>query len=148
MKTFTKLLCCSLFLFFGIIGMKGTTEDVSVLPTQTVAAGTITSSFPALSSGQATTKPSCELFDRVETLDSTFNESNVTSTNNSHKKAEAPGRVVVKTKTRYKYLLFIATPRDREEIPLDSVLADSAGWKVQSATCHEMSKDVIHSVRD
>lgn len=149
MKTFAKLVCCSLFSFLGIVGMKSTTTDVSVLPTQTVTAGTITSSFPALSLGQVTPNKNLNIFDPapIDTLKRAEKTVEIKS-NNPHGTVKAPVRVATKTRTKYKYLLFIATPRDREEIPLDSVLADSTGWRVQRATCMKVSKDVIHSVRD
>ena len=147
MNKFTTLSLCALFMFLGIKGMQNSGSSVAALPTQTASAGTLSSSIPVLNGRFINTNNASTVIRDTVYIDSAKLQSKQVLTTKCVK-VRVPKRGIAKVKTRYKTLLFIATPRDREKVTLDSVLNDSANWKIHKAICLKGSKDVRTFVRD
>lgn len=117
-----------------------------VLPTQQVAAEPV-NKIPVLPLGQLPTNNVSPVIKHDTVLvDSSASKKHVT--NQQTLKVRQPARVIYKTKVRYKSHIYVATPRDGEEVTLDSILKDTTNWRVQRATRLGTSKDLTHFVRD
>lgn len=144
MKKLAQLLCCAFFLFAGIKGMQSNFPDV--LPTQQVAAEPV-NKVPVLNFGQPTANNASPVIQH----DTMFVDSSAIKKpviNQQTPKVRQPARVIYKTKVRYKSHIYVATPRNGEEVILDSILSDTTNWRVQRATRISTSKDLTHFVRD
>ena len=140
MSKLSVLSLCVVFLFLGIKGMRSGLTFSG--PTQTVSAS----------------KPRAPGFDvnhlytnnamtqqRDTVRDTVYIESKQSSTP-INVTVVAPKRKQIKYRTRNKSYLFIATPRDRAKLSLDSVLADST-VSISELTCLG-SKNVRSLARD
>lgn len=150
MKALAKLLCCSLFLFAGIMGMKSNFPNV--LPTQQVAAEPV-NKLPVLNFGQPAQSNNVS---PVTVRDTVYVDSSSSKKHVINQQApkvrnascKHPVRVIYKTKTRTKSCVYVAIPRDGKKVTLDSILSDTTNWHVHRAICLSTSKNLRHFTRD
>lgn len=143
MKRLAQLLVCAIFLFAGIKGMQSNFPDV--LPTQQVQAEPVNHSVLNWT-GMNNNVSQSTVRDTVY-VDSSSTKKQVIN-QQTPKVVRRPARVIYKTKTRTKSYVYVATPRDGKKVTLDSVLNDTANWKVHEAACLSTSKNLRHFVRD
>lgn len=139
MGKISVLLFCVIFLFLGIRGMRSNLTISG--PTQTVSASQ--PHAPGFDINHLRTNALTQQRDTVR--DTVYVESKQSSTPMSVT-VVAPKRKQIKYRTRNKSYLFIATPRDRAKLSLDSVLADST-MRISELTCVG-SKNVKSLARD
>lgn len=139
MSKVSVLSLCVLFLFLGIRGMRSNLTFSG--PTQTVSASLPRA--PGFDINHLRTNALTQQRDTVR--DTVYVESKQSSTPMSVT-VVAPKRKQIKYRTRNKSYLFIATPRDRAKLSLDSVLADST-MCISELTCLG-SKNVKSLARD
>lgn len=140
MSKVSVLSLCVLFLFLGIRGMRSNLTFSG--PTQTVSASLPRA--PGFDINHLRTNNA--LTQQRDTVRDTVYVKSEQSSIPMNVTVVAPKRKQIKYRTRTKSYLFIATPRDRAKLSLDSVLADST-ISISAMTCLG-SKNVKSLARD